>query len=124
MLSMVALGSGIAAVSALSGGGWSLAMFRLQDGLDPQMARMLFDEGNLGFANHWVAIGSMVLAAGLVFSNNPEAYPRWWGWGSLLVAVGLILARLVWTSSIAFLPYVLFWVWMIVLGIGFYRRKV
>lgn len=123
MLSMVALGSGVAAVSALFGGGWSLAMFRLPDGLDPQMARMLFDEGNLGFANHWIAIGSMVLAAGLVFRTSAEAYPRWWGPGSLVVAVGLIFARFVWTSAIAFLPYVLFWVWMIVLGVGFIRRK-
>jgi hypothetical protein len=44
------------------------------------------------------------------------------GWASILLAIGLLLARAVWTTSIAFAPYVLFWLWMITLGVIFLRR--
>jgi hypothetical protein len=122
-LSMIAVGSGIVAASALSSpGGWPLAVFRIGEGLDPQIARLLFDQGNLNFANVWVALGSMVLAVGMI-ARRSGRYPRWLGWASILLGVGLLLARLVWTSGIAFAPYVLFWVWMIALGIIIMRRS-
>ena len=97
-------------------------MFRLNDGIDPQIARLLFDQGNLNFANMWVTLGSMVLASGIIF-NSSDRLPKWLGWASIVLAVGLFLARAVWTSQIAFAPYVLFWVWMITLGIMFLRRE-
>jgi hypothetical protein len=123
-LSVVAVGSGLlAATSLVEGGGWALALFRLEEGLEAQTARLLFDEGNLGFANSWIPIGSLVLAAGLQLSRA-ASFPRWLGAGSVLVSAGLFLARLVWTSQIAFLPYVLFWVWMIAVGILLWRRAV
>jgi hypothetical protein len=121
-LSMVAMGSGIVVASALnSPGGWPLAVFRIGEGLDPQIARLLFDQGNLNFANLWIALGSLVLATGLIALNS-DRFPAWLGWGSILLAVGLLLARVIWTSAIAFAPYVLFWLWMIVLGIRIMRR--
>lgn len=121
-LSLIAVGSGLVTASALSGsGGWPLAVFRIGEGLDPQIARLLFDQGNLNFANIWVSLGSMVLAVGLVVRGS-DRFPKWLGWGSILLAIALLLARAVWTSSIAFAPYVLFWVWMIALGIIFLRR--
>jgi hypothetical protein len=122
-LSAVVLGSGLITSSAISGaGGWALAMFRINEGLDPQIARLLFDQGNLNFANTWVSIGSMVLAAGILFHQSRN-FPRWLGWGSLVIGIGLFLARIVWTSQIAFAPYVLFWVWMIAVGIILLRRS-
>ena len=121
-VSTVALGSGVVAASLLvSAGGWELALFRFDDGLDPQIARLLFDEGNLNFANLWVALGSMTLATGLVIRQSAR-FPRWLGWASIPLAIGLLLARAVWTTSIAFAPYVLFWLWMITLGVIFLRR--
>ncbi|MFO7538219.1 MAG: hypothetical protein R6X32_09180 [Chloroflexota bacterium] len=51
----------------------------------------------------WVALGSMVLAAGLVMRHS-NRFPRWLGWSSLVLAVGLLLARAVWTLAIAFAP--------------------
>lgn len=123
MLSMIALGSGLVTVSTYnSAGGWGLAVFRLEEGLDPQMAQMLFDQGNFAFASSWVSIGSMVLAAGILF-RQAENFPKWLELSSIVLAVGLFLGRAVWTSSIAFAPYVLFWVWMITLGILFLRRS-
>jgi hypothetical protein len=121
-LSIIAVGSGLLAAAALSRpGGWPLAIFRIGEGLDPQIARLLFDEGNLNFANLWVALGSMLLAAGLVFRRSPR-HPRWLGPASIVLAVSLLLARLVWTSSVAFAPYVLFWLWLIALGVLMWRR--
>lgn len=122
LLSAVTLGSGLVTAAALiGGGGWSLAMFRISEGLEADTARLLFDQGNLTFANIWVTLGGMVLAAGLLF-NRSSAFPGWLGWSSLLLAVALFLARTIWTSQIAFLPYALFLLWMIVMGVLLYRR--
>jgi hypothetical protein len=123
LLSMVALGSGVVTISTyLSAGGWPIAMFRIGEGLDPQIVQILFDQGNFSFANSWISIGSMVLAAGILFHQS-ERFPKWLGWSSVVLAFGLFFARFVWTSQIAFAPYVLFWVWMIALGILFLRRS-
>lgn len=122
-LSVIAVGSGLVTAATLLGSnGWPLAIFRIEEGLDPQMARFLFDEGNMTFANIWVSLGSMVLAVGLV-ALSTDRFPKWLGWGSVVLALGLFLARLVWTSSAAFAPYVLFWVWMIALGVILLRRN-
>jgi hypothetical protein len=120
-LSTIAFGSGLVTASALSGGGWSLAMFRISEGLDPQIAQTLFDQGNLNFANMWISLGSMVMAVGFIFHRS-DSYPKWLGWGSITLALGLVLARAVWTSPVAFAPYVLFWLWMISLSVIFLRR--
>lgn len=122
-LSLIAVGSGLVVAANLAGpGSWPLAVFRIGEGLDPQIARLLFDQGNLNFANIWVALGSMVLAAGLVMRQSTR-FPNWLGWSSLVLAVGLLLARAVWTSAIAFAPYLLFWVWMITLSVIWLRRS-
>jgi hypothetical protein len=121
-LSMVACGSGLVAASALTDpGGWPLAVFRINEGLDPQIARLFFDQGNLNFANLWVSLGSMVLAAGLIVRQT-NRFPHWLGWGSIVLAVGLFLARAVWTSPVVFIPYMLFWLWLILFGILILRR--
>lgn len=122
-LSVIAVGSGLVTAASLStSGGWPLAVFRVGEGLDPQIARLLFDQGNLNFANIWISLGSMILAAGLIFRQTPR-FPGWMAWASIVLAVGLFLARAVWTSSIAFAPYVLFWLWLIVLGVMMLRRS-
>lgn len=120
-MSLVTFGFGLLVAGSLTVGGWSLAIFRVNEGLDPDMARMLFDEGNLNFANSWIAIGGAVLFAGLIF-QGAEDFPKWLGWFSILLAVGLFAARMVWTSSLAFAPYILFWVWLITLGVVLLRR--
>jgi hypothetical protein len=122
-LSLIAVGSGLITVATLfSSNGWPLAIFRIGEGLDPELARFLFDEGNIAFANIWVSLGSMVLIVGLI-AISTNHFPKWLGWSSIVLAIGLFLARIVWTSSIAFAPYVFFWVWMIVLGVIFLRQN-
>jgi hypothetical protein len=122
-LSLVALASGlVTAAQLVTGGGWTLAMARIDEGLDPELARLLFDQGNLGFANIWVSLASMLLATGVV-SLHTEALPRWLGWSALVIAIGLVIARAFWVgSSIVFAPYVLFWLWLIVTSIVMIRR--
>ena len=121
-ISFIAAGSGLVTAAAFNSGGWELALFRVNEGLDPQVARLLFDEGNLNFATTWISNGSMLLAAGIVF-RGAGTYPKWLGWGSIILAVGLFLARALWTTQIAFLPYVLLWAWMIGFGIFVLRRS-
>src|SRR5215211_452529 len=65
-LSLVALASGLMIVATISGGGWPLAVFRRDEGLDSQIARLLFDQGNFAFANAWVMLASLSLATGVV----------------------------------------------------------
>jgi hypothetical protein len=122
-LSVIAVASGVVAVATIaSPGGWPLAVFRVGEGLDPQLARLLFDQGNMNFANYWVALGSMLLAVGLV-ARQSHRFPAWMGWGSLVVGLGLLAARAVWTSAIAFTPYILFWLWLILFGVMLLRRS-
>ena len=121
-LSAVALGSSLVTAAALlDPGGWGPAVFRVGEGLDPGLARALFDEGNLNFANFWIALASMLLAAGAVLRQS-DRHPGWLGWSALALAAGFLLARFFWTSPAAFAPYVFFWLWMIVMGARMARR--
>lgn len=122
-LSVVALASGLlSAMPYTDSGGWFLAVYRINEGLDPQLARTLFDQGNLTFANSWVASGSLVLAVGMIALRSTH-FPRWLGWGSLLLAPALFAARAAWTTTIAFIPIICFWLWIIAIGVIMLRQS-
>ena len=123
-LSLVAFASGLAGITAiLASGGWELALLRLGDGLEAETVRLLFDLGNFTFAAFWVALAGMLLATGVVAIRD-GALPRWLGWYGLVVAVALLAARAVWfpASGTKFLPYALFWVWLIAASVALIRR--
>ena len=124
-LSLVAFASGLAGVATIlgGGGGWELALMRLSEGLDAETIQMLFDRGNFAFATFWVALAGMLLATGVVAIRD-GALPRWLGWYALALAVALLAARAVWFtgSGIKFMPYVLFWAWLIATSIVLIRR--
>lgn len=123
-LSAVALGAGLtqAALIAVVSPFWQSAVFRVREGLDPQVARALFDLGNLGFANTWVVIAGLLLATGLS-SLRTLALPRWLAWSALAIALGLLVGRVVWTSAVAFIPFVLYWPWLIAVSVVLMRRS-
>ena len=124
-LSTVALGSGlvVVAVSAIAGSGWALAVFRIGEGLDPQLARFQFDFGNFGFATIWVMLASFLLASSAV-ALRTAALPRWIGWMGLVIAILLLIARAFWAapSGAIFLPYLLFWIWLIATSVILIRQ--
>jgi hypothetical protein len=123
-LSLVVFASGLAAIAVLlSGGGWELALFRLSEVNRPEIIQLLFDQGNMAFASLWVALASMLLAAGIVTLRD-GALPRWLGWFGLAVAGTLLVARTVWftASGIKFMPYMLFWIWLVAASVVLVRR--
>lgn len=117
--------SAIAAVSASTfvilnlSGGWEAASYRAT-GLTDELALYAFDEGNLTFANSWVAMGSFALCVGWVVLRTRCA-PAWQGWVALASGVGLVLVRFVWSGQLWFAPYALFWLWVIALSIHLLR---
>lgn len=97
------------------------AVFRVDDGLDPQISRFAFDLSSVTFANIWVALGSISLASGwaiLAHRAEPDSpehpiWPRWLGWWALAAGAGLVVARTVWTTYLWLIPYALFWAWLL-----------
>ncbi len=124
-MSLVAVGFGLVAVAGISagGGGWELAVFRIEEGLTPEVARLLFDQGNFAFASYWVMLAGLLLATGVVALRD-GALPRWLGWYSLAAAVLLLVARYFWAleSMLIFMPYMLFWLWLIIVSVALIRR--
>jgi hypothetical protein len=118
---MIAVISGVVAVAATIGSSWELASFRVSEGLDPQLARLAFDMGNMTFASAWVALGSFALATGWALLSS-RMLPRWLGWWAVAAGVCLIAARAVWTTPFWFLGYALFWLWVIALCVLLLRR--
>lgn len=122
-MSFVAVGSalvGLAVNSATTG--WPMAVFRVEEGLEPQLARYLFDDGNFGFATLWVYLAGFLLAAGVIALRD-GALPRWLGWYALLTSVALLIGRAFWdgSSGLAFIPYMLSSLWIVATSIYLMR---
>ncbi len=123
-MSLIAFGSGLVAMAVtLGGGGWELAILRIDEGLDPATARLLFDQGNITFAMLWVPLAGMILATSVVTIRD-GALPKWFGWYGAIVAVALLISRAFWTASggLAFTGYLLFWIWLIIASVIMIRR--
>ena len=104
---------------------WDAAALRAAD-LDPQVARFAFDVGNASFANAWVALGGFAVATGWIIVSmrrRPRRWlPPWLGWWAIASGTGLALCRAAWTNPIWFLPYALFWLWLITVSVLLLRR--
>ena len=120
--SVVALASGIVVVVPVMSPGWDLAGFRVDDGVDAQLARLAFDQGNLGFANAWLGLASFMAAAAWIILAS-RALPGWLGWWAVAAAVGFLVGRALWTTPIWLIPYALFWVWVIVVCVQLLRGR-
>lgn len=118
----IALSSGVVFVATVIPSSWELAAFRIGDGLDPQLARLAFDMGNLWFASSWVALGGFSLVGGWVMLSA-RLVPPWLGWWPIVAGAGLVAARASWTSPVWFFPFALFWMWVIMLSLRMIRRQ-
>ncbi len=119
--------SAIAAASAVVfpvlnlNGHWQAAAHRA-DSLSPELALYAFDVGNAAFANSWVAMGSFALCGGLVMLTG-RFMRRWLGWIAVVAGVGLIAVRADWTSQAWFFPYLVFWIWVIIVSVRLLLRR-
>jgi hypothetical protein len=124
-LSLVAFAFGVTAIATILGGGgsWELALLRLGEGLTAETKQLLFDQGNFTFATFWVLLAGMLMATAVVAIRD-GALPRWLGWFGLALAVALLAARTVWFtgSGMKFMPYLLFWIWLVAVSIVLIRR--
>jgi hypothetical protein len=120
--SSIAAASGVAVVVLILGGSWDAASLRVDD-IDPDIARYAFDLGNASFANGWVALGSFAVCSGLSILSS-GLFRRWLAWWAIASGIGLALSRAVWTGEVWFLPYALFWVWVIVVSVLLLRGRV
>jgi hypothetical protein len=102
-------------VVAVVSGGWELGVLRRGD-LDPQIARLIFDQGSLSFANSWVLIGGFAAGAGVAVLAG-RAVPAWLGWWAVVAGAALVVARAVWLTEFWLLPYALLWLWIVVLSV-------
>ena len=84
--------------------------------LDPAVAGYAFDVGSIGFANAWLALASFAVCAGWVVVAT-GIFGRWLGWWAIISGLGLALCRFFWTAEIWWVPYVLCWLWMIMVCI-------
>ena len=118
----VALVSGvlIAAYGVLDAS-WDAAAHRGAE-IGPALAGYAFDVGNIGFANAWLAAASLGASAGWV-SIATGVFPRWTAWLAILSAAGLVIARYLWfVEGLWFLPYGLFWLWVVAICVRLIRR--
>jgi hypothetical protein len=91
-------------------------------GISSAVAEYAFAVGNVGFANVWIALASFSLSCGWLLLST-RALPGWMGWWLVAAGVGLVASRFVaWLSDVWSLPYLLFWLWILLLSIGLLLR--
>jgi hypothetical protein len=130
-LPTVVVVSGTAAVAALLLGATQASGLHGHDGLDIQVAQFAYDLGNITFANAWVALGSLGLASGWAIlagrgepgSSGRPGWPAWLGWWALAAGAGFLGARIVWTTWVWVIPYLPFWMWVLVVSTRMLRAR-
>jgi hypothetical protein len=78
------------------------------------------DEARAYFANAWLALASLAVCAGWIMVAT-GIFGRWLGWWAIISGLGLALSRFFWTSEIWLLPYLLFWLWVIIVCVQLLR---
>jgi hypothetical protein len=121
--STVALISGVVlAAYGVLDASWDAAIHRGAE-IDESLATYAFDVGNIGFANAWLAAASLAGSAGWI-TLSTGALPRWTGWCAIASGAGLVLARYLWfVEGFWFVPYGLFWVWVVAVCVLLIRRS-
>ena len=120
---LVLMSSGVAVALFLVVAGVGLAgEFRAND-LDATTTALLFGLGNGIFVLIWFALAGVLVAAG-IGGLQQEALPRWLAWLGIVAGIGWVGTALVPTSSLWLLPYLLFFVWLIVVSVLLLRGRV
>jgi hypothetical protein len=69
-----------------------------------------------------VALGSFAICCGWVIAAT-RFLPRWLGWLAIVTGAALVLTRIGWTNMIWLLPYMVFWLWVVVVAALLLRRS-
>ena len=83
------------------------------------------------FANMWVALASLSLASGwaiLAGRGQPRTpgqpgWPAWLGWWALAAGAGLLVVRVAFPTYLWLIPYLPFWVWVLVVSTRMLRTR-
>jgi len=117
---IASLSGALLAAYGLVGSSWAAAS--LHGGrITPGVADFAYAMGNVGFANAWIAIASFAVCSGWVILST-RVLGRWMGWWPVVAGLGLVVARFTWTSELWTLPYMLFWLWVVVLSVRLLLR--
>ena len=74
-------------------------------------------EGELPWRSVFLAGAGMVgICTGLIVLST-RSLPRRLGWWGPIAGVGSVLARAVWTSGVAFVPFAAYWLWVTALSV-------
>jgi hypothetical protein len=120
---LVLMSSGVVAALILVSDGIQLAgAFRAND-LDATTTAVIFGLANGVFVLIWFALAGVLVAAG-IGGLLQQALPRWLAWLGIVAGLGWVGTAFVPTSSLWLLPYILFYVWLIIVSVLLVRGRV
>jgi hypothetical protein len=125
-LSAAAFGGGLVALAVKLASVAPVLAVRASEGMDPGIAKALIAMNGASFAITYLPLGVMLLATAIV-AVRTGALPRWLGWASAVVALGLLgaLSAAVVSPSPpewVFLAMLLFALWTVATSIALIRR--
>jgi hypothetical protein len=110
--SLVLLAAGVFIVLWLAELGIGFAETLRRNDLDATSASVFFGLANGIFVVSWSAIAAFLAASGFA-ALWTRALPRWLGWAALVIGAGLFLAGAAPLTAIWYLPYFLFFLWVL-----------
>jgi hypothetical protein len=125
-LSAAAFGGGLLALAVKLASVAPVLAVRASEGMDPGTAKALLAMNGASFDITFLPLGVMLLATAIV-TVRTGALPRWLGWSSVVVALGLLgaLSAAVVSPSPpewVFLAMLLFALWTVATSIALIRR--
>jgi hypothetical protein len=82
--------------------------------MSPGEPPFLSTVASIGLANVWLSMGAFAVCCGWVVLST-RIVGRWLGWWAIASGLGLVICRFFWTSEVWYLPYLAFWIWVIIL---------
>jgi hypothetical protein len=110
------------AIKFSSGGPYIAALYRADEGVNPELMRMMVDVNGAMFVLTWFPL-AVLLGSTAVIVLQSGVLPRWLGWSAAVLSAGLLSgAALIATVEFAFIPAGLTLIWLLVVSIILTRR--
>jgi hypothetical protein len=123
LLSGMALGGGLTAVALglLAAIAQFAAVGRADEGIDPEVARALFDLSTIAFVLTWLPLAVLIGSVAVAGIRN-GILSRWVSIAGGIVAAALLAGLAALPADAAYMAMVLSWLWFIAAGIVLIRR--